>query len=72
MNETPKAKKLRLQMEDAGYKNVKVWWEPLGMAMEMCGPSGGWMSESTSGIWPLGLSFAEAEDWIESRSIPRT
>lgn len=69
MSETKRAKALRLKLEAVGYTQVRVWWEPIGMAMEMCGPSGGWMAESDQGLWPLGLSFYEASAWIVANGV---
>lgn len=41
---------LKAAIEKALGEPVKrVWFEPLGMAMEMCGPSGGWMYERPDG-----------------------
>jgi hypothetical protein len=58
---SPKAKKLKAALESNGYTNVKVWWEPMGIALEMCGNSGGYIfdSEEESEV-PIGLSFDEA------------
>jgi hypothetical protein len=58
---SPKLKKLKAAIEAAGYTEVKVWWEPMGIALEMCGHSGGYIFESEEEAEiPLGLSFAEA------------
>lgn len=38
-----KSDKLKKALEAKGYTNVKVWYVPIGAAMEMCGNSGGWM-----------------------------
>lgn len=34
-------------LEHRGHTNVRVWWEPITRAMEMCGPHGGWMADTT-------------------------
>jgi hypothetical protein len=71
MRRTPKTKSTRRtrHIEAAlyrlGHTNVRVWWEPMGPALEMCGHSGGFMftsSEQTSGQVPLGHSLDEALD----------
>lgn len=33
---------IRRAAKKAGIAVESVSWEPIGMAMEMCGPSGGW------------------------------
>jgi hypothetical protein len=33
-------------LDNKGYRQVKVWYEPVGRAAEMCGPSGGWKYEA--------------------------
>lgn len=38
-----KSDKLKKALEAKGYTDVKVWYEPIGPALEMCGNSGGWM-----------------------------
>ena len=68
-NSTPKAKKLKTQLESFGHTDVHVWWENLGMAVEMCGCSGGYMALSEQmrhEIEPLGYSFTEAENHIKT------
>lgn len=52
---------LKAALEAEGYTNVKVWWEHIGPAMEMCGHSGGYVfnSDQEDQI-PIGLSYGEA------------
>jgi hypothetical protein len=58
---SPKLKQLKARLEELGHTNVRVWWEPIGPAFEMCGHSGGYFFESDQdGPDPIGLSFAEA------------
>lgn len=66
-NMTPKAKNIKKKLEGIGHTSVFVWWENIGAALEMSGPPGGYMacSDQTS-IEPLGLSFADAMEYIES------
>ena len=77
---SPKARKLAQELEAMGHRNVRVWWERIGMAMEMCGPSGGWFCESDMTHYqpePLGLSFDDAlhavrnRSWLDFRHVPR-
>lgn len=58
---SPKLKKLKAALEANGYTEVKIWWEPMGIALEMCGNSGGYVfdSEQEDQV-PIGLSFDEA------------
>jgi hypothetical protein len=57
-----RTEKIRIRLEAMGHTKVKVWWEPIGPALEMCGNSGGYMYQSEErGLDWLGLSFAEAE-----------
>ena len=56
-----KAKKLKQTLEKRGFNDVKVWWEPIGKALEMCGPSGGWLySHSECDEDFLGYNFGRA------------
>jgi hypothetical protein len=59
---SPKARKLRAELERLGHTRVVVWWEPIGPAFEMCGHSGGYFFRSAQerGPIPVGLSFDEA------------
>lgn len=77
---SPKARKLAQELEAMGHRSVRVWWERIGMAMEMCGPSGGWFCESDMTHYqpePLGLSFGAAlhavrnHSWLDFRHVPR-
>lgn len=77
---SPKARKIAHALETMGHRNVRVWWEPIGVAMEMCGPSGGWWCESDMTHYrpePLGLSFCAAmhavqhHSWLDFRHVPR-
>ena len=69
-NKSPKAKKIKLALEKIGHTNVLVWWENIGMAVEMCGHSGGYMFISDQLDYEmfeaLGLSFDEAIDTINT------
>lgn len=49
-------------LEASGHTNVKLEWEPIGPAAEMCGHSGGYLftSDQQRGVIPLGLSMHEA------------
>lgn len=66
------------ELERMGHRQVRVWWERIGMAMEMCGPSGGWFCESdmTQGPEPLGLNCEAAlhavrnHSWLDFRHVP--
>jgi hypothetical protein len=67
--ESPRMRKLRRALEEAGHTGIKLRWEPIGPALEMCGHSGGYIFESKQtrshlrempSIIPLGLSCAEA------------
>lgn len=77
---SPKERKIAHALETMGHRNVRVWWEPIGVAMEMCGPSGGWWCESDMTHYrpePLGLSFCAAmhavqhHSWLDFRHVPR-
>jgi hypothetical protein len=66
-NKSPKCKKLKNKLEENGHTNVFVWYERLGSAMEMCGPSGGYMYVSDqSSLEPIGYSFDEALEIINN------
>lgn len=74
------ARILRRELEAMGHRNVRVWWERIGIAMEMCGPSGGWFCESDMTHYqpePLGLNFDSAlhavrhHSWLDFRHLPR-
>jgi hypothetical protein len=55
--------KIKKRLEELGHTSVHVWWEKIGPAVEMCGPSGGYMysSDHTKQFQtPIGLSFDEA------------
>lgn len=71
-------RRLVRELEAMGHRNARVWWERLGMAMEMCGPSGGWFCESDMTHYqpePLGLSFDAAlhavrhHSWLDFRHL---
>lgn len=73
-----KARRLVRELEAMGHQNVRVWWERIGMAMEMCGPSGGWFCESDMTHYqpePLGLNFDAAlhavqhHSWLDFRHV---
>lgn len=42
VNNTPKAKKLKKELEKLGHKNVEVWYETIRSGSEMSGYEGGW------------------------------
>jgi hypothetical protein len=66
VNNTPKQKKIKIALEEIGHTNVKVWWENLTPAIEMCGPGGGYCfisDQNSMGL--LGYSFTEAMDSIK-------
>lgn len=76
---TAKARRLVSELEVMGHRNVRVWWERIGKAMEMCGQSGGWFCESDMTHYqpePLGLSFDAAlhavrhHSWLDFRHVP--
>jgi hypothetical protein len=73
---SPKLKKLKATLEGLGHTNVRVWWEPIGPAFEMCGNSGGYFFESDQdGPDPIGLSFTEAtamlgREYFDRRTTP--
>lgn len=56
------SQKLVAVLRELGHTGIKVRWEPLGGAAEMCGPSGGWFfaSDQQSGVNPLATSIASA------------
>jgi len=64
-------RKIRLAVEAKGYTLTELTWEPWGRAAEKEGIPGGW--EGYVDPWPehhygpavMGLSLAEALDWIE-------
>lgn len=64
--ETKRARKLREALESRSFTGVRVTWEPVTRAMEMCGPGGGWLAETDQRVEPLGLSFDEAMDHIKT------
>lgn len=55
-----RAEALKIILEYAGREKVRVFWEPLGRAAEMCGPSGGWMYESDDDGDCLGTTWEKA------------
>ncbi len=67
-NTSPKAKKLKAELEAIGHTDVHVWWENIGQAFEMCGNSGGYMALSAEmqDVYPLGYSFDEAVEFIKT------
>jgi hypothetical protein len=40
---TRNERRIQKAAEAVGLKVREVHWEPIGIAMEMCGPSGGWV-----------------------------
>lgn len=69
VNTSPNQKKIKKALEDLGHTNVEVWWEPLGAAIEMSGHDGGFFFHSDQEeLEPLGYSFNEAMEYIESAS----
>lgn len=69
-NSTPKALRLKSELERLGHTNVRVWWETISGALEMCGPSGGFMfhSDQERQQIPLGLSFGEAKMRVKAHA----
>ena len=68
---------LRRKLERLGHRKFKLWWEPIGPALEMCGHSGGYMFVDEDGQqWPLGISLDEAmraaEHYHPGKSFIRT
>lgn len=58
-----------IDLPKRGHTNVRVWWERITAAMEMCGQGGGWMAETDqAGVEPLGLNYDRAVDHIETAS----
>jgi hypothetical protein len=48
-------KKIRKLANELGIEITSIKWEPWGKAMEMCGPSGGWVVNGEF----VGLSIEE-------------
>jgi hypothetical protein len=68
-NKTPNQKKIKKRLEELGHKNVFVWWEPLGVAMEMAGCDGGYMFTSDHEvIYPIGYSLDDALDTLNYKT----
>lgn len=66
-NKSPNAKKIKKKLEELGHTNVFVWYEPLGPAMEMEGPQGGFMYCSDQRpMEPIGYTFVEAFAMIQN------
>jgi len=69
--------RITAELAKRGHTNIKVWWEPIQAAAEMCGPGGGWLA-STDQIKdePLGLSAARAvhhirnHPWMQVKESP--
>jgi len=61
-----RSEKIKKALETKGYTNVKAWYEPLGVALEMCGPSGGWLysSDQRNEDW-LGYNVEEALEAVK-------
>ena len=53
-------KRIRAALADIGYAPARVWFEPCGPSLEMCGPSGGWFVDDE----PVGLRVADALAFI--------
>lgn len=55
------ARKIWDALVAAGFQKINLWFEDIGNALEMCGPTGGWQfqDESGSGEW-LGYGWGEA------------
>lgn len=74
VNNTPKAKKLKKELEKLGHKNVEVWYETIRSGGEMSGYEGGWAfcsgDEEESYFDPcLGYNFEEALENIEQYDL---
>lgn len=55
-----KAQSIKSVLESKGYTNVRVRYERIGSAMDMCGNSGGWIMESDQTHDALGFNYDEA------------
>ena len=51
--------KIKKALEAKGYVVDDIAWEPIGTAMEKCGPSGGWV-----------VSFELPDDEVEYKEYP--
>ena len=74
VNNTPKAKKIKKELEKLGHKNVEVWYETIRSGTEMSGYEGGWAfcsgDEEESYFDPcLGYNFEEALENIEQYDL---
>jgi len=66
-NKSKNAIKLKKAVENKGFTNVYIWFESLGIAMEMGGPSGGFMMQcDQNSYYPLGYSAEEAMEVIST------
>lgn len=57
VNMSRNEKRIRDKCTELGIEVESLRWEPIGMAMEMCGHSGGWILNDFD---PVGLSTEEA------------
>ena len=81
VNNTPKANKIRKQLEEYGHKNVEVWWENIHTGCEMGGYEGGWFfcsnwEDKQDGecieedyFEPIGYSFQEVLETIKEYDL---
>ncbi len=66
-------KKIRAAAAEAGIILGEVRWEPIGQAMEMCGPSGGWTifeAEPGSEVW-VAYHFEDIINQIRNTAAAR-
>ncbi len=64
---TRNEKKIRVVAAEVGIKIESVAWEPLGTAMEMCGPSGGWIVIEKEPVPPEPLSYVG--EWFTGYNV---
>lgn len=57
---SPKSRKIWDRLKSLGFRDVTLWWEPIGPALEMCGYSGGYIAELNGATVPLGLNMSDA------------
>lgn len=61
------------QAESQGWTIDFIEWEPIGIAMEKSGPSGGWsveLSRDGKGEWAGGYNAAQVIQWIKNLDLP--
>lgn len=70
---TMRQRLIRARLLVLGHTHVRVWWEPIGPALEMCGYSGGFFFSSDEySTTPIGLSLDEAlSNLNDSYAVPK-